>query len=185
MAESQRLTRLVNNVLDFSRLEQGRKTYSRETFDLRGAVRAVLDAQAGRLQEAGVRLDVRMPEVPLRVRADRDALEQAVLNLLDNAVKYAGAGGELTVEAGRDGPGCRVRFLDRGPGVPPSHRTRIFEKFHRVDDSLAARQPGSGLGLAIARQLLRDLGGDLAYRPRKGGGASFEITLPCEEGEAG
>jgi signal transduction histidine kinase len=81
-----------------------------------------------------------------------------------------------------------IRVLDRGPGVPEAHRERIYEKFHRVDDSLTARQPGSGLGLTIARRMLRDLGGDVVYEPRAGGGAAFRVTLPlapaAQEGQA-
>ena len=117
----------------------------------------------------------------LAVRADRDALEQVFLNLLDNAVKYAAAGGQLTVSAAcEDGRVC-LRFMDRGPGVLAAHRDRIFEEFHRVDDSLTAENPGCGLGLNIARQLARAMGGDLAYEPRPGGGSIFVLNLSEEE----
>ena len=178
VAESQRLTRLVNNVLDFSRLEQGKKTYSLERLDLVTELRHVLATQAVRLQEAGLRLEDHLPAVPVMAHTDRDAVEQAVLNLVDNAIKYAADGGEVTVEVD-DGPSAAyIRVMDRGPGVPASHRERIFEQFHRVDQSLTARQPGSGLGLSIARRLLRDVGGELTYTARDGGGACFEITLP-------
>ena len=71
-----------------------------------------------------------------------------------------------------------VRVLDRGPGVPPEHRERIFEKFHRVDDTLTAEKAGAGLGLSIARQLARGLGGELRHLPREGGGAGFILELP-------
>lgn len=184
IAESQRLTRLVNNVLDFSRMEQGRKTYSCEEMDLMPALHEILDAQMPRLQEAGITLERDIPAAPCRVRADRDALEQAVLNLIDNAIKYAGEGQWLRCALTREAGRCRLALEDRGPGVPPAHRERIFDMFHRVDDRLTARQPGCGLGLSIARQLVRDLGGDLTYRPMTQG-ACFEITLPCSpEGEA-
>jgi signal transduction histidine kinase len=115
------------------------------------------------------------------VTTDRDALEQIVLNLIDNAVKYAADGGEVTVvltpRAG-GGAGAELRVQDRGPGVPVEHRERIFEKFHRVDDTLTAEKSGAGLGLSIARQLARGLGGDLRYAPREGGGAQFILSLP-------
>jgi signal transduction histidine kinase len=104
-----------------------------------------------------------------------------VLNLLDNAVKYAAVGGEVTVALaprGSSGAGAELRVLDRGPGVPPEHRERIFEKFHRVDDTLTAEKSGAGLGLSIARQLARGLGGELRYIPRAGGGAEFILKLP-------
>ncbi len=184
VAESQRLTRLVNNVLDFSRIEQGRKTYSLEWIDAHAVLDQVLDGQQPRIEEAGMTLERRLPTEPCRLRTDRDAFEQAVLNLVDNAVKYAAAGKWLRCTLRCEADACHVLFEDRGPGVAAAHRKRIFEQFHRVDDSLTTRQPGSGLGLAIARQLLRDLGGDLAYRPREEGtGACFEISLPRTEEE--
>jgi len=178
--ESQRLSRLVNNLLDFGRLEQGRKTYSRTEFDLVDILRGLLDSQAVRIEGAGLALIRQLPDTPCAVRADHDAIEQAVLNLIDNALKYASGGGEIAVELVREAKTCRVRVLDRGPGVPAAQCQRIFEKFHRVDDSLTTRQPGSGLGLSIARQLLRDQGGDLTCSGRPGGGCCFEIVLPCE-----
>ena len=180
-AESQRLTRLVNNVLDFSRLEQGRKRYAPEDLDLTAEFHRVLDTQAERIQEAGMRLVRRAPDGPLPCTTDRDSFEQVLLNLVDNAVKYASTGGEVVAELAAEGERLRVRVLDRGPGVPRAHEKRIFEMFHRVDESLTARQPGSGLGLAIARRVVRDLGGDLTYRPREGGGASLEVSLPRKE----
>ena len=116
---------------------------------------------------------------PLPATTDRDAFEQIVLNLLDNACKYAGAGGEVTVQLGPQvGASAELRVLDRGPGVPVEHRERIFEKFHRVDDTLTAEKHGAGLGLSIARQLARGLGGELRYEPRPDGGAAFILELP-------
>jgi signal transduction histidine kinase len=177
--ETQRLARLVNNALDFSRLEQGRKKYQREPLELRAEITRLLDTHQPRLAEAGLALQRELPAAPLTVTADRDALEQIVLNLLDNACKYATDGAEVTVVlAPRDGGGADLRVLDRGPGVPPAHRERIFEKFHRVDDTLTAEKHGAGLGLSIARQLARGLGGELRYEPRAGGGAAFVLELP-------
>lgn len=177
--ETQRLARLVGNALDFSRLEQGRKKYAREPLDLRAELVRLLDTQAPRLAEAGLTLKRDLPAGPHAATTDRDAFEQIVLNLLDNAAKYGAAGGEVTVElAGRPAGGAVVRVLDRGPGVPPEHRDRIFEKFHRVDDTLTAEKTGAGLGLSIARQLARGLGGELRHLPRDGGGASFVLELP-------
>jgi two-component system, OmpR family, phosphate regulon sensor histidine kinase PhoR len=177
--ETQRLARLVNNALDFSRLEQGRKKFQREPLDLGAELARLLDTQLPRFAEAGLTLRRELPDSPLSATTDRDALEQIVLNLLDNACKYAGAGGEVTVQLmPRAGGGVELRVLDRGPGVPAEHRERIFEKFHRVDDTLTAEKRGAGLGLSIARQLARGLGGELRYEPRAGGGAIFILELP-------
>lgn len=178
--ETQRLARLVNNALDFSRLEQGRKKYALEPIDLGAELMRLLDTHAPRVAEAGLALKRELPAAPLRVTTDRDALEQIVLNLVDNACKYAAAGGEVLVSAAprAGGAGAEIRVADRGPGVPPEHRERIFDKFHRVDDALTAERTGAGLGLSIARQLARGLGGEIRHVPRAGGGAEFILELP-------
>jgi signal transduction histidine kinase len=176
--EAQRLSRLVGNALDFSRLEQGEKKFACAPVDLRAVIAQLLDTHAPRLAEAGLTMQRRLPAEPVPRTTDRDAVEQIVLNLLDNAAKYAAAGSEATVELQATAGGVAVRVLDRGPGVPADHRERIFDKFHRVDDSLTAEKGGAGLGLSIARQLARGLGGDLRFEPRAGGGATFVFTLP-------
>jgi len=179
--ESQRLTRLVNNVLDFSRLEQGRKQYHLERFDLAAFITDIIEANRLRVQEAGLILNTQIPDESVTVRTDRDSIEQALLNLLDNALKYALDGGELRVELEKiDDHACELRVMDRGPGVPAAHQAKIFEKFHRVDETLTTRQPGSGLGLSIARRLMKDMGGDVIYRPRPEGGSVFTIRIPVD-----
>jgi len=177
--ETRRLSRLVNNVLDFSRLEQGKKRFDRVELDLAAVLAHVLDVQRPRLTEAGLDLRQTLPQEAVRVMADRDAFEQILLNLLDNACKYGASGREVTVSlATRPRGGAEMRVADRGPGVPAAHQKRIFEKFHRVDDTLTADKGGAGLGLSIARQLARGLGGDLRYADRSGGGAEFVLELP-------
>jgi len=201
VSESERLTRLVNNVLDFSRLEQGRKRYRPEEVDLAETAREVLEAQRLRLLEASVSLETRGLEERTTVVTDRDAAGRVLLNLLDNAVKYgcprrgspSPADGEdadgprpaveadVTVMLRRGEGFAELLVMDRGPGVPRAHRRKIFDTFHRVDDSLTASRPGSGLGLSISRRLLRDLGGDLIYADRPGGGSCFAARFPLEE----
>jgi two-component system, OmpR family, phosphate regulon sensor histidine kinase PhoR len=178
--ETQRLARLVNNVLDFSRLEQGRKKFAIEPVRLSEEVARILDAHGPRVDEAGLALKREFPAEEVAIATDRDAVEQIVINLLDNACKYAAGGGEVVVSLGEtpDG-GATISVLDRGPGVPVAHRERIFEKFHRVDDTLTAEKTGAGLGLSIARQLARGLGGDLRYAAREGGGGAFVLELPA------
>jgi two-component system phosphate regulon sensor histidine kinase PhoR len=177
--ETQRLARLVNNALDFSRLEQGKKRYQRESCDVSAEVARLLDVHAPRLAEASLELKRELPATPLRIATDRDALEQIVLNLIDNACKYAADGGELRVALRQSAAGgAELRVGDRGPGVPEAEQERIFEKFHRVDDALTAEKSGTGLGLSIARQLARGLGGELRCEARPSGGAEFVLTLP-------
>jgi signal transduction histidine kinase len=177
--ESQRLTRLVNNVLDFSRLEQGRKKYNSDDVCLAELVRSVLDAQRPRLEEAGFQVEADLASfADLRVHTDRDALEQVLLNLMDNALKYAADGHWLEVKITQKDNHALLAVSDHGPGVPADEQEKIFEMFHRVDDSITARLPGAGLGLSIARRLLRDQEGDLYYEPNPTGGASFVASLP-------
>ena len=176
--ESRRLARLVDNVLDFARLEQGRKEYQLEPIDLVIFLKDFIVAQQLRLEEAGFTVIIEKPDYPVTVPADRDALNQITLNLLDNALKYAADGLKLEVAVEVAGQRALVRFLDRGPGIPAHQQRKIFEKFHRVDSSLTARNAGSGLGLSIARGLARGMGGDLTYRPGENGGSCFELSLP-------
>ncbi len=176
--ESQRLTRLVNNVLDFSRLEQGRKDFSKEEIDLAALLHQHLDNQLLRIEDAGMQLIRKIDAASAMIESDRDALEQIVLNLIDNAIKYAADGESLTVDLQQRKGQWVVQIKDNGPGIPTAHRRQIFTKFHRVDASLTARQQGSGLGLSIARQLAEGLGGSLSFCPNQGGGSCFELTLP-------
>ena len=179
--ETQRLGRLVANVLDFSRLEQGKKKYASSPLDLAAELRRLVEVHGPRLAAAGLALRMEAP-ASLRGTTDRDAVEQIVLNLLDNACKYAAEGGEvvlrLSAEGTLAGGAARLIVADRGPGVPDGQRERIFDKFHRVDERLTAEKAGAGLGLSIARQLARGLGGDLHCEAAPEGGASFVLTLP-------
>ena len=181
--ETRRLSRLVNNLLDFGRLEQGRKHYNIEDINLTEFIREVLDVHGMCIRNDDLAMYTDIPETQCLVRTDRDAAEQVFLNLVDNAMKYAAEGGELGIALVVTDAECELRIMDRGPGVPVPHRRKIFEKFHRVDESLTARKPGSGLGLSIARRLMQDLGGNVHYEPRPGGGSSFVVTFPREPGK--
>ncbi|NLX26816.1 MAG: HAMP domain-containing histidine kinase [Lentisphaerae bacterium] len=180
-SESERLTRLVNNVLDFGRLEQNRKKYQIGRFDLRDVVAETVQSQRLRIGEAGMALTEHFPSEPALVESDRDAVQQALLNLIDNAIKYAASGNQLLVELSRSGREFQIRVCDAGAGIPSAHRRKIFERFYRVDDSITARSQGSGLGLGLSRRMLTDLGGSLTYSPAPSGGACFTITLPGVE----
>ena len=176
--ESQRLARLVNNILDFSRLEQGHKTFNCSDIELTELIKEILQRQSLRLDEAGLKLIKQIKTGPLPVHSDRDAIEQILLNLIDNAIKYAAKGGELIIALKGDTEKTHLTLTDRGPGIPEAQRQKIFEKFHRLDSSLTSSQPGAGLGLSIARQLARGLGGDLTCKSAETGGTSFCLTLP-------
>jgi signal transduction histidine kinase len=180
-AETARLTRLINNVLDFSRMERGEKKYNFQECDLVKIARETVESYRPHLENHGFKLDCVFPESGLPVRGDCDALAQVLVNLLSNAEKYSGDAREIQVQAARrDGPlpCAEVAILDRGLGVPRGSEEKIFEKFYRAHDSLSAGVQGSGLGLTLARQIARAHGGDVVCERREGGGSCFSLRLP-------
>jgi signal transduction histidine kinase len=183
--ESRRLTRLVNRVLDFARLEQGRRRYTIGPLDPEALCRGVLENERPRLEQAGFSLSFEArgwkgggsagrPEV----RGDAEALAQVLLNLLSNAEKYSGGEKEIGLVLSREAGRIRIRVLDRGRGIPPAEVRHLFKEFYRAGDSLTNPVQGTGLGLAIARRIVRDHGGELSYLPRPGGGSIFQVELP-------
>jgi signal transduction histidine kinase len=183
-AEASRLTRLINNVLDFARLERGAKsTGEHRACDLVEAVRDVVETCGPHLEAAGIAFQSEVEAESLPIRGDRDALAQIILNLVSNAEKYGG--NDILVRVRRQDTaggalGC-VDVLDRGAGIPAAEARTIFEPFHRLDDSLSSGIPGSGLGLTLARRMARAHGGDVTYSARAGGGSCFTLTVPLEE----
>ncbi len=186
-SEAARLTRLINNLLDFSRMERGDNKYKFEEIDLVPLVHETAEHYRPHLQSQGIALSVGNGDISrLPVRADRDAVSQVLLNLISNAEKYGGDARQIDIEIVPVDGHAEVRVMDRGPGITGKDRARIFEKFYRADDSLSTGIQGSGLGLTLARQIARAHGGDLVYRERKGGGSSFVIRLPLlNDSEAG
>ncbi len=177
--EAARLTRLINNVLNFSRMEGGRDELQIAPLDLRALTEETIEHMRPQLEQDGFTINVSLPENPVTIRADADALSQVLLNLLGNAAKYGHAPDsprEITVTLAA-AEKIRLTVADRGPGVPRGHERRIFEKFQRAHDTLASGTAGSGLGLTIARRLVEAHGGTLDYAPRDGGGAEFIVTL--------
>lgn len=175
-AESARLTRLINNVLDFARMERGAPSGERRPCDLVEIVREVVDTCRPHLENIGAMLTVEINAQELPLVADRDALAQIILNLLSNAEKYGGR--EILVKVRRSRASAVVEVLDRGPGIPPKKRETIFEPFQRLHDSLSSGISGSGLGLTLARRMARAHGGDVTCSPREGGGSCFTLVLP-------
>lgn len=187
-AEAARLTRLINNVLDFSRLERGEKKYAFVRCDLGAVVTETVETYRPHLEQAGFKLELDTPPAPVFVNGDRDALAQVLVNLLSNAEKYADGRKEIHIElrqCAQPLPFLEVRVLDRGLGVPPGTEERIFEQFYRAHDSLSSGIQGSGLGLTLARQIARAHGGEVSHEPREGGGSCFALRLPVAKEERG
>ena len=184
VGESERLTKLINDVLDVAKLERGKARLNRVPVDIALVARETVEGIADRLKVAGFAVSVSVPDEPIESLADRDAVVRILLNLLSNAEKYSGDERVIEVSVGIDEKRrmALVSVADRGIGVPRAHRSRIFREFHRVDASLTSERGGTGLGLSIARSLARSLSGDVRYAPRDrvdgGQGSVFTLSLP-------
>ncbi len=176
--EAARLTRMVENVLRLGRLESGEHRVRPVPGDPGELVRSVVALQAAQIETLGLTLSLAIPGELPRIAMDRDAVQQILTNLIDNAVKYGAAGGVVDVAIRtRESGGVEIEVADRGPGVSAADRGRIFESFQRGDERLSADHSGVGLGLGIARSLARAHGGDLRYETRAESGACFILTL--------
>ncbi|PYO58443.1 MAG: hypothetical protein DMD83_04065 [Candidatus Rokuibacteriota bacterium] len=176
--ESERLTRLIDNVLDFSRIEGGRQRYDIFASALEPLIQEVLEAFRYPLVQQGFKVDVAiepdLPEVPL----DPAAIKQALANLVDNAIKYSGARRRLTVSARRAGAEVRIEVADEGIGIPPAEVQRIFEKFYRIGRSETQGRRGSGVGLALVKHIAEAHGGRVSVSSRHDSGSRFTLHLP-------
>jgi signal transduction histidine kinase len=176
--ESERLSRLIDNVLDFSRIEGGRRRYERLPTTVEPLVRETLEAFVYPLEQQGFKVEIAvapdLPEVPM----DADAIGQAVANLIDNAIKYSGDERVVAVDARRDGDRLALSVTDRGIGIPPAEHARIFEKFYRVGRSETQGRRGSGVGLALVRHIAEAHGGSVTVESAPGRGSRFTLWLP-------
>ncbi|MCM2264372.1 MAG: ATP-binding protein [Desulfuromonadales bacterium] len=175
-AHAERLANLIGDLLTLSELEAKGSTLALAPLDLTELVTHcghLLDPQA---TDRGVAIDI--SEIPaLAILADRQRLEQVLVNLLDNAVKYSPPGGQVTVTAVADGDLVKISVRDTGPGIPPHEQTRIFERFYRVDAGRSRDQGGTGLGLAIVKHIVQLHGGTVGVESVPGQGACFTFTL--------
>ncbi len=177
--ESRRLTQLINNILDFSKIESGGKTYRFQEGDVHQVVTETLRTFQVRLEHSGFRIDLQMPDELLpTLRMDRQALTQAVANLLDNAVKYSRDSKEIRVRLHRAGEWVTIAVQDRGMGISRDEQQKIFERFHRVSTGLVHDVKGSGLGLAIVSHIVQAHGGKVTVDSEPGKGSTFTIHLP-------
>jgi signal transduction histidine kinase len=176
--ESERLSRLLNNVLDFSRIEEGRMVYQFGPVTIPDVVGAAAKAMSYPLEQMGFTLAISLEDGLPEIQADRDALIQALLNLLHNAMKFSGASRRIELSAVRGETGITIRVADHGIGIDAAEHKKIFERFYRAPSSNPERIPGTGLGLTIVSHIVNAHRGAVEVESAPGRGSTFSITLP-------
>lgn len=182
-SNSQRLVRLINDILDVEKLESGQLVLALSSLDLRDIAARAIGGVRGYADQLGVTLSLSEGD-PAPVRGDADRLIQVVTNLLSNAAKFSPAGGEVTVTVNPEARIARLSVADRGPGIPEAFRSRIFGKFAQADSTDTRAKGGTGLGLSIAREIAERHGGRLWFESAEGHGATFHLDLPLDPGLA-
>lgn len=179
VGEAERLSRLVNQVLDMAKIEAGHAEWHTSAVDMRALLEQAAGSMAELMRERDIALALELPAQVAPVHADPDRITQVLLNLLSNAAKYAPRdGGRVWLRLHEAPDGIEVQVRDNGPGIPPEQRERVFEKFRQVSGDDHYRPGGTGLGLPISRQIVERFGGRLWLEAAPGGGACFSFFLP-------
>ena len=176
--ESRRLTQLINNILDFSRIEAGRREYRMAPSDIGAVVRDVVESYRFAIEKLGFSLELSLGDELPPLELDPEAISQAVINLLNNAIKYSSEEKSIKVSVRRELDRVLLSVSDRGIGIPRSEHRRIFEKFYRVESSLVHTTKGSGLGLALVQHITEAHGGRVELVSAPGEGSTFTLSLP-------
>ncbi|MCI0491140.1 MAG: HAMP domain-containing histidine kinase [Blastocatellia bacterium] len=176
--ESDRLTTLLNNILEMSRIERSARRYKLEKGDLGAAVAASVEVFRAATRARGFEIEVEIPSTPIITQFDKNALDQALVNLLSNAVKYSSESRRVKVRVWSDEAEAAIDVRDFGIGIDPAEQRRIFDAFHRAPQSEVQAKSGTGLGLAIVREIIRAHGGEVSVDSKVGVGATFTIRLP-------
>ena len=178
--QSERVSLLIDNVLDFARMEEGRRTFTFEPTDVAPLLREVAARMQNQVAHAGFQIDCRVPDALPPVRVDRLSLAEAVINLLDNAVKYSGTATHVELGAAGDDARLVISVRDFGIGVHPEDRDKVFDRFYRGRNPAARRVSGTGLGLTLVKQIAEAHHGSVRVVSEVGKGSTFEIRLPRE-----
>ncbi len=176
--ESERLTSLINNILDFSRIEAGRKEYDFRETDIAELVRNTLDSYRYQIEQQGFAFEQQIDSSIPAVRVDREAIARALVNLVNNALKYSASEKFLGVKLYRANAVLKLEVVDRGIGIERNEQSRIFEKFYRTCDPLVHNTKGSGLGLSLVRHITHAHGGEVEVESTPGRGSKFTLSLP-------
>ncbi len=183
--ESERLSRLIDNVLDFARIERGKAAYSFEIGDLGEVLSRALDVYRYRLEREQMTLSLSIADDLPPVRIDESAMTLVVMNLVDNALKYAADGKEIAVTVKHSGGRVRLAVQDRGPGIPGDEQNRIFDRFYRGRDVRGRPVRGSGIGLSLVRHIAQAHGGDVTVDSSPGRGSTFTVWMPVAKPDPG
>jgi signal transduction histidine kinase len=178
--ESQRLTLLINNILDFSRIEAGRREYRFAPTDVNRVVAEVLESYRFPIEQQGFTLESELADDLPEISVDKEALSQALINLVNNAIKYSSDGKLIKLATRRAGSHLRLSVSDQGIGIAAGEQRKIFEKFYRAENSLVHETKGSGLGLALVRHIAEAHGGTIEVVSAPGKGSTFTLVLPLE-----
>ena len=182
---SQRLVRLINDILDIEKLESGRVVFNLSQVAARSVAEHAIDDNRGYAESYGVHVRLDPASADLDVSADPDRLAQVITNLLSNAIKFSPAGGEVLVGVEENASDVRITVRDCGSGIPDDFKLHIFEKFAQADATNTRQKGGTGLGLSIVKQIVERLGGKIGFDDAPGGGAIFYVDLPVWDGRAG
>jgi len=174
---AERLARILADLLDLSRLDAGQYRLEISTVHVKALTEQSLTAVETQAAARGVTVQVEIPD-GLMVEADPKALDQIFVNLIENAVKYTRAQGNVLVVACPDGDNVRIEIRDDGPGIAEKHRARLFERFYRADPSRSREAGGTGLGLSIVKHLVESMDGEVGVRPNTPQGSIFWVRLP-------
>lgn len=176
---SDRLVRLINDILDIEKIESGRMDFRMRPLDVPEFIRqAIHDNQAYAAQH-GVEIELARDVAGLRILADPDRLMQVMANLLSNAVKFSPSGSNVTVAVDHEGNYARIAVTDQGPGIPEEFRSRIFDKFAQADSSDSRQKGGTGLGLSISKAIIEHMGGEISFTSQTGVSTTFFFWLPA------
>ncbi|MEN8131004.1 MAG: sensor histidine kinase [Pseudomonadota bacterium] len=180
--ETERLTRLINDVLDLAKIESGRMDWNIEHLDLRDLMKDSVTAVSQLFNERQVQVDHQLPPTPAMANVDRDRITQVVINLLSNAGKFCESEtGRATLHLSCDGTNYKIEVRDNGPGIPPDQLDHIFEKFHQVGDQQKGKPKGTGLGLPISQKIVEYHEGKIWVESTVGKGTTFAFLIPIPE----
>ena len=178
LGESDRMTKIVQDLLALSRFDAGEMQFNMAAFDLAESAVSVYEAMRLDVEKHGIDLHLALPAVPMRVHGDRARIEQVVINILTNAVRYTPEGGNVTMELEAAGSMAEIRVRDTGIGIPEEDLPHIFDRFYRVDKARSRAMGGTGLGLSIAYEIVKRHSGQIRIESKVGEGTTVHICLP-------